>query len=102
MSNRNLPFARHKKRRSSLTQPLNVESLEDRRLLATFTVTNLNDAGDGSLREAVSLANSNSGADEIVFSQGTYVGTIELTSGELEVTEELTITGSDRQDEPDA
>ncbi|MDA8563729.1 hypothetical protein N9L06_04675 [Mariniblastus sp.] len=92
MSNRNLPFARHKKRRSGFTQPLRVESLEDRRLLATFTVTNLNDAGDGSLREAVSLANSNSGADEIVFSQGT-TGTIELTSGELEVTEELTITG---------
>ena len=95
MSDRNRPFARHKKRRSGFTQPLRVESLEDRRLLATFTVTNLNDAGDGSLREAVSLANSNSGADEIVFSE-TVAGTIELTSGELEVTDELTITGPDQ------
>jgi hypothetical protein len=90
MSNRNRPFARPKKRRSGFTQPLRVESLEDRRLLATFTVTNLADSGTGSLREAVSFANANSGADEIVFS---VQGSIGLTSGELEVTDSLTIAG---------
>src|SRR5439155_16850403 len=33
----------------------------------TFTVTNVNDAGPGSLREAIFNANANSGADSIVF-----------------------------------
>ncbi|MEE9321792.1 MAG: cadherin domain-containing protein [Granulosicoccus sp.] len=36
--------------------------------LATFTVTNLNDAGAGSLRQAIIDANASGGADEIAFS----------------------------------
>jgi hypothetical protein len=59
---------------------------------ATFTVTNLNDSGPGSLRQAVSDANANPGADTIVFQSG-LTGTITLTSGEIGITEEVTING---------
>jgi hypothetical protein len=45
----------------------------------TFTVTNLNDSGTGSLREAIEAANANAGADEIVFAVSVR-GTITLAS----------------------
>jgi hypothetical protein len=70
---------------------LALESLESRRLLATFTVTNLDDAGAGSLRQAVIDANSMPGADTVDLSA--VSGTIALTSGELDITEALTIDG---------
>ena len=38
-------------------QRLNVEPLEDRQLLAPFVVTNTNDDGPGSLREAIMTSN---------------------------------------------
>jgi hypothetical protein len=57
---------------------------------ATYTVTNTNDAGVGSLRQAILDANANAGADIIVFSIN---GTINLTSGQIQVTGELTIDG---------
>lgn len=50
---------------------------------AAFTVTNLDDSGPGSLRQAILDANANPGADTIGFSVS---GTIALTSGELLVT----------------
>jgi hypothetical protein len=59
---------------------------------ATYNVTTNADSGAGSLREAVSDANSNPGADMITFGAG--IGTIVLTSGQIEVADELTITGS--------
>jgi hypothetical protein len=37
--------------------------LEDRRLLSTLTVTNNNDSGRGSLRQAILAANAHAGAD---------------------------------------
>jgi hypothetical protein len=43
----------------------------------TFTVTNLNAAGVGSLRAAIDKANSNPGADEVTFAPGVS-GTIAL------------------------
>lgn len=46
---------------------------------AIFTVTNLNDAGAGSLRGAVGLANAAAGADEIVFNAG-LTGTMECAT----------------------
>jgi Ca2+-binding RTX toxin-like protein len=52
---------------------------------ADFTVTNLNDAGTGSLRQAVLDANANPGADRVVF-QSALSGTITLTSNVLAVT----------------
>ena len=67
-----------------------LDILEDRTLPSTFTVTNLLDTGAGSLRAAVSAANANPGADVIDF---TTTGTITLTSGELDITDSLTING---------
>jgi len=54
---------------------------------ATITVTNTNDSGPGSLRQA--LANANNG-DRINFA---VTGTITLTSGGLVVTKNVTISG---------
>ena len=65
------------------------ESLEDRLAPATFTVLNTNDAGAGSLRDAVAQANVSLGADTIVFGNGATnfldatPDTIVLTSGIL-------------------
>lgn len=59
---------------------------------ATFTVTNLDDHGVGSLRDAIASANQASGADTIVFQNG-LSGTITLTTGELAVTDSLTLAG---------
>ena len=70
------------------------ESLEDRRLLAILTVTNLNDSGVGSLRQAIIDANGAAGADLIQFDSGVFnsaSGPIRLTSGELVITEAVTI-----------
>src|SRR5262245_44305523 len=69
---------------------LGVEALDDRCLPSTFTVTNLLDSGAGSLREAVVAANANPGADAIDFA---VTGTITLTSGQLDITDSLTING---------
>ena len=69
---------------------LRLEALEGRCLPSTFTVTNLLDTGAGSLRAAVSAANANPGADVINFAT---TGAITLTSGELDITDSLTING---------
>ncbi len=50
-------------------------------ILLTYTVTNTNDSGAGSLRQAIIDANANPGDDTIIFLNG--LGTITLTSGEL-------------------
>lgn len=57
---------------------------------ATFTVTNTNDFGAGSLRQAVDDANAALGADTVQFA---VTGTITLTSGQLTVTDDLTLDG---------
>ena len=66
-----------------------IEFLEDRRLPSTLTVLNLNDHGAGSLREELAQAHS---GDTIVFTPGLQ-GTINLTSGELQIGKSITITG---------
>jgi parallel beta-helix repeat protein len=59
---------------------------------ATFTVTNLNDAGAGSLRQAILDANTAAGADTITFQAG-LVGAIPLDTGQLAITDSVEITG---------
>ena len=78
---------------------LRFEPMEDRRVLAVFTVNNLADgpvdsAGDlpGSLRQAVFDANFLPGFDRIVFSPS-LSGTILLADGELLVTEAVAFDG---------
>jgi FG-GAP-like repeat len=58
--------------------------------MATITVTNLNDGGAGSLRQAILDANA---GDTINFAPALAGGTLVLTSGELDVTKNLTIDG---------
>ena len=57
---------------------------------ATFNVTTTADAGAGILRQAILDANAAAGADTITFQAG--LGTIGLTTGELDITDDLTIT----------
>lgn len=59
---------------------------------ATFTVTNLADAGAGSLRQAITDANTAAGADIIQFQAG-LTGTVTLATGQLEITDTVTIQG---------
>jgi len=54
---------------------------------ATITVTNTNDSGSGSLRQALTVAND---GDTIGFA---VTGTISLTSGELVIDKNITISG---------
>jgi hypothetical protein len=68
------------------------ELLEDRTVLSTFTVLNLADSGDGSLRAAIAAAQTNPGADLIDFAPAVQ-GTITLTSGRLLITGDVTIVG---------
>ena len=70
------------------------ERLEARRLLATFTVQNVNDNGPGSFRQAINDANGAPGADTIAFDiAGTGVRTITPASPLPDVTEAVTIDG---------
>ena len=61
-------------------------------LADTFVVTNLNDPGAGSLRQAIINSNLNPGPDEIVFEEGLF-GTIFLNVGPMTIQDDLTIKG---------
>ncbi len=84
---------RRKNIRRSLAMPAATEILEDRTLLASFTVNTLVDENDGigtggvSLRDAIAAA---SNGDDISFS---VQGTINLTNGELLIDKALSIDG---------
>lgn len=72
---------------------LRYERLEERQLLATYIVNNLNDSGFGSLRQALLEANNNpnvGGPDVVRFD---VTGTIALTSGELLITDDVILHG---------
>ncbi len=83
--------ARHRTRRSAGPKPphswLHIEGLEDR--CVPSTVTNLDDAGAGSLRQAI----LDTPAGGTVDLQPGLTGTITLTTGELDITQNLTLTG---------
>lgn len=59
---------------------------------ATFNVTNLNDSGAGSLRQAIEDANGAAGADAVTFQAG-LTGTITLTTGQLAITDSVDVQG---------
>src|SRR5262249_54020117 len=65
-------------------------ALEDRTLPSTITVTNNADDGPGSLRTAITDAQS---GDQIVFDPSLNGQTITLTSGQLAITKSLDIEG---------
>lgn len=81
----------HRSPAEQFGKPLWVERLEDRRMLATFTVINLldlvrNNDGDlvvagGSLRAAINAANENDEPDTIIFANN-LSGTIQLSGGD--------------------
>lgn len=81
-------LSRHGRRRRAAS--LRGEHLEPRALLATFTVSNLLNAGDGSLRWAINQANANSGADDIAFA---VPGEISLSSALPAITDTVAING---------
>src|SRR6266542_354714 len=70
-----------------------LECLEDRTVPSTFTVTNTNDTGGGSLRQAVLDANALAGPDVIDFALAPADHTIALSGGELAITDSLAING---------
>src|SRR4051794_24746279 len=71
-----------------------LESLENRTLLAVFTVANENDAGAGTLRQALLDANASPGADTINFNiPGTGTHILQVASALPIVTDALTIDG---------
>jgi len=100
-----LGFTRKKRKnvnqRSSLTRHLQVEPLEDRRMLAVFSVTSNQDntiAGDGltTLREAIVAANLLDDADTINFASGLNNAIITLNQGTaLTIVNPVTINGAD-------
>ncbi len=61
---------------------------------ATFTVSNTNDSGAGSLRQAILDANAAAGTDSIVFNLGTGTPTINLASALPVVTGTVVISGN--------
>lgn len=85
---RSEPSRRTKPRHSHVA-----ETLEERLLLSgmTIKVTNTNDAGEGSLRAAIALANTNEGTDTIRFARSAR-GEIGLSS-QLVITDDLILDG---------
>src|SRR5262245_26154257 len=79
-------------RRRSRPLCLALEQLEDRTVPSVFTVAHPDDSALRSLRQAILDANANPGADVIVFDAAAR-GTIGLTSGQLNIIDDLTITG---------
>lgn len=75
------------------TRTIATERLEQswQGLMASFTVTNTNDSGAGSLRQAILDANTLGGADTITFSIGSGVQTIVLSSILPSITDTVTI-----------
>src|SRR5258705_12048273 len=61
---------------------------------ATVIVTNLADSGPGTLRDAITFANTNTGADTITFDAALSGKTNVLTGGQLTISHSLTIDAS--------
>lgn len=87
---------RNPARQDRWAHKLRLERLEERALLTAFSVTNLNDSGAGSLRQAILDANTHVGNDTISFASSLSGQTIALSGGQLHLTDTTgttTITG---------
>src|SRR5437773_11048433 len=84
------------RQRSRIKHPASfqLEPVEPRLLLATFTVTNIADSGAGTLRQAITDANGSPGFDSIAFNIAGAIPTINLSSALPAVTDPLIITGA--------
>src|SRR5260370_15722935 len=83
------------RKRSKFRWTLALEALEQRDLLSTFTVTNTNDSGSGSLRQAILDSNSNPGQNTIQFQIATSgVQTITPLTGLPTITNSVIIAGT--------
>ena len=71
-----------------------LEPLEIRILFSTFTVTNSNDSGPGSLRQAILAANAAGGPDTISFAIGSGQQTIGPVSPLPSLSTQITIDGT--------
>ncbi len=85
-----------------LVGPCNKAFEPETEIMATYTVTTNSDTvdandGETSLREALTLADGNAGADKIVFDKALAGSTIEL-QGELVLSSEVTINGDTNKD----
>ena len=84
--------ARPNRRSSRNARTQGVEVLESRELMATFTVTNLHNAGAGSLRQAIIASNAQPGPNTIDFD---VAGTIRVGRTSLPaITNTVTIDGT--------
>lgn len=73
---------------------LAVETLENRNVLSVYTVLNSDDNGAGSLRQAIIDSNLVAGADTVVFAPQVHGDTIQLLSGQLLISDDLSIDAS--------
>jgi hypothetical protein len=71
-----------------------IESMESRMLLSTYLVTNTNDSGSGSLRQAILDANKSSNQDTIQFKIGSGQKTISPHSALPMISQPVTIDGT--------
>src|SRR3954453_7876659 len=72
-----------------------VESLEGRQLLTTFLVSNVNDSGTGSLRQAILGSNAATGPNSITFNiPGSGIQFIQLKSALPTLTKPVTMDGT--------
>src|SRR4051812_12462162 len=69
------------RRTAAATSAVLMEAVEGRTLLSTYTVTNTNDTGTGSFRQAIIDANKHLGTDTINFKIGSGLKTISPKSG---------------------
>ncbi len=85
-------------KKSRITQEsrlLRLEALEDRRMLAPFSVDNILDSSTGSLRWAIDEANISPGLDTITFNLNAsdMAQGIEIINGPLLITDDVQIAG---------
>src|SRR3954452_24220867 len=71
-----------------------LESLESRTLLTVFTVTNTNDGGAGSLRDALTQSNNHAGVDTIAFNISASAKVIRPASPLPEVWDPAVVDGT--------